>query len=148
MIPKPDIMNNQQIKLLQTAFARVEPVAQEAGELFYTRLFQIDPLLRPLFTGDLQVQSRMLMTAIGLVVQGLDQPEHVTKQISAIGQRHVAYGAMPADFESFGAALQWALEQTLGDDFSPPVQEAWAEAFTFIAQGMKAASHGHLVAKP
>ena len=78
------------------------------------------------------------MTAIGLAVQGLDHPEVVTPQIALIGQRHVNYGTMPADFDKFGAALQWALTQTLGEDFTQPVKEAWAEAFTFIVRGMKA----------
>jgi hypothetical protein len=36
-------MNKQQIELLQHTFAKVEPVAQEAGELFYGRLFLMDP---------------------------------------------------------------------------------------------------------
>jgi hemoglobin-like flavoprotein len=86
----------------------------------------------------MKVQAKMLMTAIGLAVQGLDRPEVVTPQIALIGQQHVNYGTTPADFDKFGAALQWALEQTLGDGFTQPVKEAWAEAFKFIAQGMKA----------
>jgi hemoglobin-like flavoprotein len=134
-------MNKQQIELLQRMFTKVEPVAQEAGELFYGRLFDMDPSLRPLFKGDMKTQARMLMTAIGLAVQGLDHPEVVTPQLAHIGQRHVTYGAMPADFDKFGAALQWALAQTLGDDFTQPVREAWGEAFKFITQGMKTATN-------
>ena len=61
-------------------------------------------------------------------------------QIAMIGQRHVNYGAMPTDFNTFGAALLWALEQTLGDDFTEPVKEAWAEAFKLIMEGMKTAT--------
>lgn len=131
-------MNKQQIELLQRTFAKVEPVAQEAGELFYGRLFEMAPSLRPLFTGDMTMQAKMLMTAIGLAVQGLDHPEAVTPQLALIGQRHVNYRAMPADFDKFGAALQWALAQTLGDDFTQPVKEAWGEAFKFITREMKA----------
>ena len=133
-------MNTQQIELLQRTFTKVEPIAQHAGELFYGRLFQIDPTLRPLFTGDMTVQAGMLMSAIGLAVQGLDHPAVVKMQIAAIGQRHVNYGAMPTDFNTFGAALLWALEQTLGDDFTEPVKEAWAEAFKLIMEGMKTAT--------
>jgi hemoglobin-like flavoprotein len=131
-------MNKQQIELLQRTFAKVEPVAQEAGELFYGRLFEMDPSLRPLFTGDMTMQASMVITAIGLAIQGLDHPEAVIPQLALIGQRHVNYGAMPTDFDKFGAALQWALAQTLGDDFTQPVQEAWGEAFKFITREMKA----------
>jgi len=134
-------MNKQQIELLQRAFAKVDPVAQEVGDLFYGRLFEMDPSLRPLFTGDIKAQAKMLMTAIGLAVQRLDHPDVVTSQVALIGQRHLNYGAMPADFDKFGAALQWALEQTLGDAFTPSAKDAWTEAFKFIVQGMKTATH-------
>jgi len=136
----PKIMNKEQIELLQDMFAKVEPRAQEAGDLFYGRLFQMDPSLRPLFTGDLKVQARMLITAIGLAIQGLDHPAVVQLQIAAIGQRHINYGAMPTDFNTFGAALLWAMEQTLGEEFTDPVKKAWAEAFQLIVKGMKSAT--------
>ncbi len=108
-------MNTQQVKLLQHTFAKVEPVAEEVGQVFYQRLFQIDPSLVSLFKGDLKAQGKMLMTAIGLAVKGLDHPESVQQQLKEIGHRHIRYGAMSGDFYKFGAALQWSFEQTLGE---------------------------------
>jgi hemoglobin-like flavoprotein len=130
-------MDQQQIRLLQRTFSKIEPIAQETGELFYRRLFDIEPDMRTLFKGDMKKQAEMLMTAIGLTVESLDHPERVTPQLERIGQRHIGYGAMPNDFDKFGAALLWAFGQSLGDAWTPEVQAAWVEAFEFIRQNMK-----------
>jgi nitric oxide dioxygenase len=40
-----------------------------------------------------------------------------------------------------GEALIWALEQGLGDDFTPETREAWQAAYAAIAETMKAAAY-------
>jgi len=45
-------MNLIQKALVQTSFAQVRPIADAAAALFYRRLFELDPTLRPLFNGD------------------------------------------------------------------------------------------------
>ncbi|MFN4294160.1 MAG: globin family protein [Thermoflexales bacterium] len=133
-------MDAQQIALVQKTFARVEPIAQEVGDLFYTRLFEMDPEVRQLFTGDMKKQALMLMTVIGLAVRGLDRPEAIEPSIRALGQRHYRYGVAAPDYNTFGAALIWALEQVLGDDFTPEVKAAWIEAYDVLAGAMKKAT--------
>ena len=133
-------MNQQQIELVQHTFAKIEPIAQDVGEMFYNRLFEMDPSLQPLFKGDMRQQAKMMMTAIGMAVKSLNAPDSVIPDIQQIGHRHISYGAMPTDFDKFGAALLWSLEQTLGPDFTPPVKEAWIETFQFIVKGMKIAT--------
>ncbi|MDW8351666.1 MAG: globin family protein [Anaerolineae bacterium] len=132
-------MDAKQIALVQSTFAQVEPIAQEVGDLFYTRLFEIDPAIRQLFKGDMKKQALMLMTVIGLAVRGLDRPETIEPSIRALGQRHYRYGVTAPDYNTFGAALIWALEQVLGDAFTPPVKEAWIEAYNLLADAMKKA---------
>jgi hypothetical protein len=52
-------------------FARVEPIADTAASLFYARLFELDPSLRLMFTGDIAEQGKKLMTTLKVVVNGL-----------------------------------------------------------------------------
>ncbi len=133
-------MEPTQIKLLQQTFKKIEPVATETGELFYARLFEMDPSMRQLFKGDLKTQARMVMTAIGLTIKGLDQPEAVKVTLQEIGQRHIGYGAIPNDFDMFGAALMWAFRQSVPDEWTDDVETAWVQAFEFIRQNMKLAT--------
>lgn len=133
-------MDAQRIALVQRTFAQVEPIAQEVGDLFYNRLFEMDPGVRQLFKGDMKKQALMLMTVIGLAVRGLDRPETIEPSIRALGQRHYRYGVAAPDYNTFGAALIWALEQVLGDAFTPEVKEAWIEAYDVLAGAMKKAT--------
>ena len=51
-------MTPEQKRLVQESFALVAPIADKAGELFYARLFQLDPKLRFLFRVDIREQGR------------------------------------------------------------------------------------------
>ncbi len=46
------------------------------------------------------------------------------------------YGVRDRDFRTGGEALLWAIAQTLGDDFTPEVRDAWAEAYTRVTHAM------------
>jgi hemoglobin-like flavoprotein len=133
-------MNAQKIALVQNTFDKVEPIAQQTGELFYQRLFEMDPTIRPLFKGDIKTQALMLMTVIGLAVRGLDRPQSVQEAVNALGHRHSSYGVGYGDYNTFGAALIWALEQSMGSDFTPEVKEAWVEAYGVLSDAMKKAT--------
>lgn len=133
-------MTPEQIKLVQTTFDRIRPVARETGELFYQKFFEMDPTVRPLFKGDMKQQGLMLMTAIGMAVSNLDRPETIAGNIEALGHRHHQYGVRPADYNTFGAALMWTLEQVLGDAFTQEVREAWGETFALLSNSMKQAT--------
>ena len=135
-------MDQEQIQLVQRTFERkVRPIAQEAGEMMYLRLFEIEPSLKPLFKGDIKRQGEMLMTAIGLAIQSLDQPDKVKATVQELGKRHAGYGVQPSYYNIFGAALMWALEQVIGPDFTPEVRTAWGEAYAILAQSMRQATH-------
>ncbi len=58
-------MTPDQRRLVRDSFARVAPIAEQAAELFYGRLFELDPALKPLFKGDMKEQGRKLMAMIG-----------------------------------------------------------------------------------
>ncbi|MBX7212865.1 MAG: hypothetical protein K1X39_02520 [Thermoflexales bacterium] len=133
-------MNANQVKLLKETFKTIEPMADETGELLYTKLFEIDPSLRPLFKGDIKAQGRMVFTAIGLAIAGLDKPEAMNDQVRSLGSRHVNYGVQPRDVNTFGAAFLWALEQTLGPAFTPEVKDAWISAYGVLSVAMRRAT--------
>ena len=64
-------MTPHQVDLVQSSFAKVAPIADAAAAMFYGRLFEIAPEVKPLFHGDMAEQRRKLMTTLGVVVNGL-----------------------------------------------------------------------------
>jgi hemoglobin-like flavoprotein len=133
-------MTPEQIALVQTSFAQVLPIADAAAALFYSRLFEIDPSLKPLFKGDMQEQGRKLMTMIRVVVNGLKRLEQLVPAVQELGRRHARYGVQDEHYDTVGAALLWTLGQGLGASFTPETEAAWATAYALLAETMKAAA--------
>lgn len=133
-------MTPEQKRLIQTSWTKVTPIADQAAALFYTRLFELDPALKPLFQGDMKAQGVKLMQTIGLVVKSLDKLDSLLPALQALGQRHVGYGVQAAHYTTVGAALLWTLEQGLGDAFTTPTRTAWSEAYKLLSTVMQDAS--------
>jgi hemoglobin-like flavoprotein len=131
-------MNPEQIELVQQSFAQVKPIAATAAELFYNRLFTLDPTLRPMFKGDMRVQGQMLMSMLGAAVNGLKNLDALVPVVRELGARHAGYGVRTEHYATVGTALLWTLEQGLGDGFTPSVREAWTTAYGLLAGVMQA----------
>ena len=133
-------MNSEQIMLVQTSFALVLPIADTAAALFYQRLFELDPSLRPMFRGDIQEQGRKLMTMLKIVVNGLTRLDQLVPAVQELGRRHARYGVRDEHYDTVAAALLWTLGQGLGVAFTPEVEQAWVAAYTLLAGTMKDAA--------
>ena len=133
-------MTPEQVLLIQASFAKVLPIADTAAALFYGRLFELDPSLRPLFQGDMREQGRKLMTMLRVVVNGLHRLDQLVPAVQELGRRHAAYGVADEHYDIVAAALLWTLRQGLGDDWTPNVEAAWVVAYTLLADTMKAAA--------
>ena len=135
-------MTPESKQLVQRSWAQVEPIADTAAELFYGRLFELDPTLRPLFTGDMKEQGKKLMQMLTVVVRGLDRLDELLPAVEALGRRHTGYGVTDAHYDTVAAALLWTLGKGLGDGFTDPVRNAWVEAYTVLSTVMKRAAAG------
>jgi hemoglobin-like flavoprotein len=133
-------MTPEQKTLVQSTWEQVVPISDTAAKLFYEKLFELDPNLRPLFKPDMEEQRRVLMSTITFAVRGLDRLDEVVPAVQALGRRHVQYGVKNEDYDTVGAALLWTLGQGLGEGFTPEAEEAWATVYGILANTMKAAA--------
>ncbi len=133
-------MTPTQIKLVQDSFLLVLPIEDTAADLFYQRLFELDPSLRPLFKGDLAKQKKMLMQTLSVAVRGLSKLDAVVPVLEHLGQRHVDYGVEDRHYETVGAALLWTLEKGLGAAYTAETAAAWTAVYALIAKVMKNAA--------
>lgn len=133
-------MTPEQIALVQSTWAQVLPIKDTAAELFYGKLFELDPEVKPLFKGDMKTQGQKLMAMIGTAVGGLDNVEQLVPAVQDLGRRHVGYGVKDAHYDTVGAALLWTLETGLGPAFTPETRDAWATTYGTLANVMKEAS--------
>jgi len=133
-------MTPTQIDLVQSSFAKVIPIADTAAELFYARLFELDPSLRSMFRSDMKSQGKKLMDSLKMVVGNLRNLDRIVPGVQAMAVRHVSYGVQDHHYATVGTALLDTLEKGLGDAFTDDVREAWLGAYTILATTMKAAA--------
>ena len=133
-------MNSEQKALVQSSFRAVLGLSDLVSDLFYRRLFLLDPSLKPMFRGDIQQQGQKLISVLRVCVLGLDNLDQLIPTVEALGKRHVGYGVKDEHYDTVATALLWAMQQGLGDAFTPAVAAAWVEVYTILASVMKAAA--------
>ena len=126
-------MNDTQITMIQESFAKVAPIADTAAEIFYARLFEIAPEVKPMFKGDIKEQGKKLMTTLGVVVNGLRDLDKIVPVAQQLATKHIDYGVKSEHYQPVGEALIFTLEKGLGDDFTPELKEAWLGAYTTLS---------------
>jgi hemoglobin-like flavoprotein len=135
----------QQVDLVQKTWRLVQPIGDTAAELFYGKLFSLDPEVRPLFKNDLRDQGRNFTAMISVAVHWLGRPEKILLAIQQLGRRHAAYGVEPRHYEIVATALLWMLEKCLGEAFTAEARRAWSAAYNMLAEAMQQAA-GHVSA--
>lgn len=133
-------MTPEQIHLVQKTWRAVLPVGDTAAELFYGKLFSLDPGLKRLFRDDMVDQGRNLTAMISVAVGALQKPERILVAVRQLGQRHAGYGVEPRHYHLVAVALLWALEKCLGEAFTPEVEKAWTVVYDFLAGTMQEAA--------
>lgn len=129
-------MTPKQISLVQTSWKKVKPIAPQAAEIFYNTLFELDPALKKLFSGDMTSQGEKLMTMLDTAVKLLNSPDKLQPALQKLGERHAAYGVLETHYDTVGCALLKTLEVGLGDAFTATVKRAWTNVYNTLASTM------------
>lgn len=126
-------MTPEQALIVQSTWRAVLPVGGTFAELFYGRLFAVDPGLKKLFREDMAEQGRNLTAMLSVAAANVGKVERITVALRSLGKRHIAYGVTRQDFANFEDALLFALEHALIDVFTPEVKAAWQAAYAVLS---------------
>ena len=125
------------LEALETSFDIVAPRGDELMDVFYARLFDAAPAVRPLFAGtDLRRQKAMLLSALVLVRKSLRDLDAIVPTLHKLGARHVAYGARPEHYPVVAAVLIASMAEVAGPAWRPHHERAWAAALDVVAGAM------------
>jgi hemoglobin-like flavoprotein len=134
-------MTPEQRQLVADTWKQVAPSADAAADMFYHRLFEIDPATRKLFRAtEMVAQRKKLVQMLSFAINGLDHLDVLTSKVEDLGRRHAGYGVTDAHYDSVGAALVWTLEQGLGRAWTPEVAAAWTEVYGMLSGIMRNAA--------
>ena len=135
------MMTSRQIILVQNSWQHIKGMdAIVVGQLFYAKLFESNPELKPLFKTAIPEQSKKLLSMIGYIVVRLDKLDDIIVEIEHLAQRHVRYGIEEKHYDIVGAALIWTLKNGLSKIWNSELEEAWTACYTMLASAMIDAS--------
>jgi hemoglobin-like flavoprotein len=123
----------QQRSLVRRTFTSIAPNHGAVARLFYDRLFEIAPELRPMFTHNMELQREKVMQMLATLVASMDDTPHFTNMAHELGKRHVGYGVRNEHYVLVGRALLWALEEACPQVMTPAASASWAAAYGMIA---------------
>lgn len=136
---------NLDLDALETSFDLVAPRGDELVDVFYTRLFETAPAVRPLFAGtDLRRQKAMLLATLVLLRKSLRDLDAIVPKLRELGARHVHYGALPEHYPVVGAVLIASMAEIAGDAWRSEHELAWSAAFAVVAGAMMDGAEGAL----
>ena len=130
-------MTPDQVYLIRKSFAELSRHDHVAALVFYRRLFEIDPSLRPLFTSDIEEQSRKLLDMLAVLIAMLERPLGLDMELRAMGSRHLDYGVKDEHYATVGQALIEMLAEVLDNRFTPEVRAAWLTLYGAVETLMK-----------
>jgi hemoglobin-like flavoprotein len=140
---------------IRRSWKLVIPIADTAADLFYKRLFELEPRYRGLFPENLAGQKSKLVRMLAFIVKSLDFPESAWREdvteaedlllvLLALGRRHEALYHVPREaYGTVGEALLWTLDYGLGEAFSPPVRAAWTAVYKAVSTTMILSAKAH-----
>ena len=134
-------MTQHQISLIKSSWSLVstiDPVT--VGNLFYNRLFEIAPEVRPMFRGSIPEQSKKLLSMLSYVIGKLDKLADILEEVKKLAQRHVNYGVTTEHYAVVGAALLWTLEKGLANNWNEELKEAWTVCYNTLSSAMISAA--------
>ena len=129
-------MNATQTHLVRKSFAVVERQADVAALVFYRRLFELAPGLRPLFKSDIQEQAKKLMEMLAVALNLLERPAELAGELEELGARHAGYGTRLEHYATVRQALIDMFAEVMGDGFTLEMRQAWGELYDFIEAAM------------
>ena len=122
---------------LETSFDLIAPKGDELVEIFYARLFETAPAVKPLFAStDMARQRMMLLSALVLLRKSFRNLDSIVPALKRMGARHVGYGAAPAHYPVVGEVLIGAMAEVAGPSWEPRFADAWGDAFAVVAGAM------------
>lgn len=125
------------IATIESSFGILATAGADFAARFYELFFRRHPGVVPLFRkSSMRRQHQHLMAVLAAVVDNLRKPEALADTLGELAHRHVGYGVAPSQYYAMAAVLLDAMRETLGDQWTPDVEDAWHDGLTAVTTVM------------
>lgn len=129
-------MTHEQTYLVRKSFAEIERHHEVAALVFYKRLFELDPGLRPMFKNDIVVQSAKLVDMLATLISMIERPGDLMSELRLMGARHKTYGVKDEHYPMVGQALLAMVRETVAEAYTPEMEDAWKALYAAVSSTM------------
>ncbi|WP_165358471.1 globin domain-containing protein [Haloactinopolyspora alba] len=133
---------------LRETLALVGDRIDELGSDFYAQLFALAPETREMFGAGMAVQRSRLLGALVHIVGTADDRDDLVPYLEGLGRDHRKFGVIDQHYAPVGSALILALRNMLGIQWTPRHEQAWIQAYDWIATTMSGAAQRDAVIAP
>jgi len=124
------------LKGYKLAMEKLDEVAAD----FYDELFTQYPAVKPLFENTSEnAQASKLVGALKILVDNLHNESELKNILSALGERHQVYGALPDHYPVVAELLVASFKNKIGRSWTKAISAAWIELLVAAAETMCAA---------
>lgn len=135
-------VTEKQLDLIRQSFAVLREDLEPKSVYFYGALFKYAPELKSMFReDDMAGQGMRFMSTLSAIVDNLHDPAALVQRYEDLGRSHAAMGVKASYFGPMGKALVDTLRQTLGDRFTPEMEEAWETAYADLSHEIVKLGH-------
>lgn len=85
-------------------------------------------------------EAKKFSDMLAWITAYLERPHELCQELRALGARHSEYGVKIDQYAPVGSALTWMFQHTLGERFTPEMEEAWLEFYAFASFEMERGS--------
>ena len=128
----------KETEIIRKSHKMLVPEIDRVANEFYADLFRRNARIREIFREDLSAQGMRFMSAISVIVDNLDNPEALDREVSLLAEGHAHLGIRPEWYRTMEEALIDTFRYALGARFTNETQLAWRSAFGQICEAMKA----------
>jgi hemoglobin-like flavoprotein len=135
-------MNQNDVKMVQESWSRVEDIGPVAVELFQRNLLDNRPWLTAPYTGYVDDWKTMVLQTFGQALKGMHALDTHSSLLMQIGRVNASCGVQSHHYPCFEVALLQTLGRLLGAEFSSPLKEAWTAVLGTMRRLMLAGANG------
>jgi hemoglobin-like flavoprotein len=126
-------LTRRQMQLIRQSFDSAAEFQIAFTKLFYGRLFELQPTVRPLFKVSIEEQSKKLLDTLRAIVDGVDRIDELRPKLRELGRKHVTYGVKPEYYDVLRSALLWTFAQALGVEFDAETRAVWDKVLRLVS---------------
>lgn len=133
-------LTERQKKLIVSSYRYFEPNAARFAELFYQRLFLINPELKSLFSKNPAVRCGNMVKMLKIAIVYINDFTSLVPILRLLGSE--SYHQHPKYCACIGEEFMQSLEHILGRKWDEEINEAWATYFGILSEMMIRRSQG------